>query len=78
MVTADGTALQIEGEGEAVVTYGAWDDRTGDVTRTVTLPALIEPGADGFDPGPGAWFVIRVDPREAQPAIIAQAVTPSP
>jgi hypothetical protein len=66
----DGHTLHLDGEGLTVeLSYGPWNgDREQDATRTVTLPYVINPKADGFASRNGEYFVIRATVAEAPSA----------
>ena len=44
----------------ATISYGSWDNRGADVTRTVTLPYVLNPAADGLRSADGSYLVIKV------------------
>ncbi len=58
----DGNKLEIsaDGMGSATISYGSWDNRTADVTRTVSLPYVLDPAADGLSSANGSYLVIEV------------------
>ena len=60
--TDDGTQLEIDADGmTATIQYGVWNgDRSKDITRTVSLPATIDPAADGLSAADGEYYVIAV------------------
>ena len=70
---SDGKKLTLTaGDRQADITYGVWNDRSADVTHTdVSLPYVLDPGADGLSTADGEYYVIRMNfkdsPAEAQP-----------
>jgi hypothetical protein len=58
----DGKKLEISADGmdRATISYGSWDNRGADVTRTVTLPYVLDPAADDLNAGDGSYLVIKV------------------
>ena len=58
----DGRRVKLEAEGmsQATIRYGAWNDRSADVTHTVTLPYTLDPAADGLVADDGQYYVIMV------------------
>lgn len=58
----DGRRLQIDAENmtTATITYGPWNDRSGDVSHRVTLPYTLDPEADGLRSADGEYHVIKV------------------
>jgi hypothetical protein len=58
----DGTTLEIAADEmtTATITYGSWDDRSKDVTRTVSLPYVLNPADDGGSVADGRYYVIKV------------------
>jgi hypothetical protein len=59
---ADGRKLEISAEGlRATIAYGAWDgDRSADTVRTVDLPYVLDPTADGRTAADGSYYVVKV------------------
>ena len=58
----DGQRLRLSGEGlgGATLRYGAWNDRSADVSRGVTLPVVLDPAADGIAAGDGEYVVVSL------------------
>ena len=71
--TADGTKLEIDADGQtATVSYGLWNgDRSKDISRTVTLPATIDPANDGLSAADGEYYVISVAVADSPASSIA-------
>lgn len=59
---SDGRTLELSAPGmtSATITYGSWDSRGADITRTVTLPYTLNPAADGKATADGTYYVIKV------------------
>ncbi|MFT4979675.1 MAG: hypothetical protein ACI8S6_005587, partial [Myxococcota bacterium] len=78
--TRDGEALVIDADSSAGasvdVVYGRWDDRSGDrIHRSVTLPFVLDPSADGLTDLDGEYFVVAVLMDNADGGGIVSAAT---
>jgi hypothetical protein len=58
----DGKTLEIKADGmdTATITYGTWSNRDNDINRTVSLPYIIDPAADGLNVSDGQYYTIKV------------------
>lgn len=58
----DGKKLKLDSEvgAKASLTFGAWDDRTKDITQEVTLPFVLDPSEFGVSVQDGDWFVLKL------------------
>lgn len=67
----DGRRLALSGSdglSTATIRYGAWNDRSRDVRRTVRLPYVLDPAADGRSAADGEYYVVMVAFEEAPSA----------
>jgi hypothetical protein len=79
----DGAQLQLDAGDTtaATIRYGHWNDRSRDVSRSVSLPYTIDPAADGLSVADGEYYVVMValaeSPTEST-SVVATAVQPAP
>jgi len=74
----DGRRVRIDADGmrTATIRYGDWSDRSADVTRTVELPYVVDPAADGLSNEDGGYFVLMVsfDTKPAQSTSVVATI----
>ena len=72
----DGTTLALSAEGQSTATlrYGSWASRADDVVRTVTLPYVLDPAADGRSVADSEYYTIQLsfDEVSADSVVIAE------
>ena len=58
----DGRKVRLEADGmdTATIRYGVWNDRSRDVTHTVSLPYTLDPERDGLSNSDGEYYVLMV------------------
>ncbi|MCO4746435.1 MAG: C10 family peptidase [Proteobacteria bacterium] len=60
--TSDGTTLRLDSEGpkSATLRYGSWASRADDVVKTITLPYVLDPAADGLSAADGEYYTLQI------------------